>query len=114
MEKAQECLGSLSILNNVNQNNNFLMIKIWKIQIITIYWNLKNEKVHEKNIHCGNPKVISDKVCKYKLSRTPATSSQKTETSGLSWLNGGTGSKFLYSSKLGLSGSALIICQCFF
>ena len=67
------------------------MIKIWKIQIITIYWNLKNEKVHEKNIHCGNPKV--------KLSRTPATSSQKTETSELSWLNGGTGSKFLYSSK---------------
>ena len=25
------------------------MIKIWKIQKVTIYWNLKNEKGHEKS-----------------------------------------------------------------
>ena len=47
------------------------MIKIWKIQKLTIYCNLENEKVHEKNIYCGNPMVISDKVCRYKLSSTP-------------------------------------------
>ena len=54
-------------------------------------------------------KIYIAVIQRYKLSRTPATSSQKTETSELSWLNGGTGSKFLYSSKEGLLGSALII-----
>ena len=45
------------------------MIKIRKIQIITIYWNLKNEKVHEKNIHCGNPKVETEQDTCNKFSK---------------------------------------------
>ena len=48
------------MLNNVNKSNIFLMLKIWKIQKVTIHWNLKNEKVHEKSIYCGNPMIISD------------------------------------------------------
>lgn len=47
-------------------------------------------------------KIYIAVIQRYKLSRTPATSSQKTETSELSWLNGGTGSKLLCSSKQGL------------
>ena len=39
----------------------------------------------------------------------PATNSQITETSELSWLNGGTSSKLLCSSKQGLLWPVLII-----